>query len=188
MTRTDGLIALMCAAWLTSLWAVVPPFSVSSTAAPAWIQAFGSVGAILVGFAYVGFQQRLKDKERAASRDETLDFVLELLSANVRDMDDALSYFETAHQQGRSVAPTLSRRSQEVIADELLTMGPAQLGTLASLEVRRAAYWSRAFADAVNSSFATERSPSAETVDTMKRLQAGVKSAAARLRELQSER
>lgn len=135
------LFALLLIPWFASHQ---PPWKALSN--PEWVQAWGSIGAILVGFAYVAFQNHWQLRQRRSDEREYRLYVVTLIDSALSAQDEIVSVFQEAALKNLGVDLDAERDNQDIVADELLTVTPDIVGRADfALLTRQAGHFTKAF-------------------------------------------
>lgn len=111
-----------------------------------WVQAWGSIGAILVGFVYVALQNHHATKLEQQRQREYAQFIAYLASDLERHFDAAWTTFDTACRTGGAVKPINGGLLAQTVCNELLTVSPTDCGSAHFTQLaRKIALFGQAF-------------------------------------------
>lgn len=129
-----------------------------------WVQAIGSIAAILSGFAYVALQQHFARRELRRRENEMRKYVEKLTADAVETFQDRLTLFEDILEKGAGVRWTSARDPLDMAADEMLSITPNDLGSARlAIEVRKVGQWMKIVAH--NTGQATAEAATTEVID-----------------------
>ena len=117
-----------------------------------WVQAIGSIAAIVVGFAYVAVQHVLDIRREQARQREMTEYMAHLAADLLFNLREILGVFEMNHGIGQAVRPIAGDRITEQVIGEFLTLSPQDSGSAYFTRVcRRIGLFGLTFAHAANS-------------------------------------
>lgn len=136
------VLAILLTPWLASF---TPDISRWDSG---WVQAWGSIGAILVGFGYVGLQRHWAQQDIVETRRQVRSHALSLVSSALAAVDKRLSMFETVQEKGGAVGKMGASDGISLVGQELLLVSPVDCGSAAfSMLCRQAGLYAHHFAD-----------------------------------------
>lgn len=135
-----------------------------------WVQAWGSIAAIVVGFAYVAMQNGHATKLERSRQNEFRVYIAMLAADLERSFKVAVSTFDVASQTGTTIRETVGTKVSEIVAGELLAVSPNDCGSSVFTQAsRKIGLYALAFTKAASHGCADGQVISGDTVAEMRR-------------------
>lgn len=141
-----------------------------------WVQAIGSVAAIIVGFVYVALQNHWQAEAKRKEQKDFRRYTRDLVDQQMSYLGQTLATFQSANASGDCVLSNFRRDGSDIVADELLTVRPSDCGHASfTLLVRKVALHSKAFADIAAATASTVEPVSSDVVKQLTALRDNLK-------------
>lgn len=112
-----------------------------------WVQAVGSIAAIISGFAYIALQNRWQRNDRIARERAMRRHVQEVGVSCVEEMERRVRDFNQAAYDGRKLASHTFRDALDILGDELVAVSPTDCNSAdISTKAREIGLHAKAFA------------------------------------------